>query len=139
MPDRLGLRALTKTVTVPEGHIGLLTVDGVAQGRVGPGVFTHLNLPGRTVALRLVDLRMLTHEVSGQEILTKDRVTLRVNLTVSYRVADPETAVASVPNIGEALHRAVQLAFRRTLGAMTLDRLLAEKVSVDAAAAETVR
>lgn len=135
----LGLRAITKTASVPDGHIGLLTVDGVSQGRVAAGSFTYLDLPGRKVSLRLVDMRMLTHEVAGQEILTKDRVTLRVNLTVEYRVADPERAVAAVSNFGEALHRAVQLAFRRTLGAMTLDRLLAEKVNVDAEAADTVR
>jgi regulator of protease activity HflC (stomatin/prohibitin superfamily) len=44
-----------------------------------------------------------------------------------------------VHDFEEALHRSLQLAFRRTLGALTLDRLLAEKVSVDAQAAETVR
>jgi regulator of protease activity HflC (stomatin/prohibitin superfamily) len=44
-----------------------------------------------------------------------------------------------VHDFEEALHRALQLAFRRTLGALTLDRLLAEKVSVDAQAAEAVR
>jgi regulator of protease activity HflC (stomatin/prohibitin superfamily) len=80
-----------------------------------------------------------THEVTGQEILTKDRVTIRVNLTAAYRVVDPERAVTAVQDFAEALHRALQLAFRRTLGALTLDRLLAEKVTIDAEAAKTVR
>jgi regulator of protease activity HflC (stomatin/prohibitin superfamily) len=48
-------------------------------------------------------------------------------------------AVTAVKDFEEALHRALQLAFRRTLGALTLDALLADKVAVDAEAAEAVR
>lgn len=136
---RLGTRSLVQAVTIPEGYIGLLTVNGEPRGRVEAGVFSHLDLAGYTVDVRLVDTRLQTHEVTGQEILTRDRVTIRVNLTVDYRVADPECAVGAVGNYRESLHRAVQLAFRRTLGAMTLDQLLADKVTVDAEAAETVR
>ena len=47
--------------------------------------------------------------------------------------------MSAVKDFEEALHRALQLAFRRTLGALTLDRLLAEKVTVDAEAAKAVR
>jgi regulator of protease activity HflC (stomatin/prohibitin superfamily) len=60
-------------------------------------------------------------------------------LTAVFRVVDAVKAVTAVRDHDEALHRAVQLAFRKTLGAMTLDRLLAEKGMVDAEAAEKVR
>ncbi|MEQ9675781.1 MAG: slipin family protein, partial [Roseovarius indicus] len=103
-----------------------------------PGTHAFWKL-GRRVAVKHVDLRLRTHEVTGQEILTKDRVTIRVNLTAEFRVVDPERAVSAVKDFEEALHRALQLAFRRTLGALTLDRLLAEKVTVDAEAAKAVR
>ena len=135
---RAGLTTGFAVTQVADGHVGLLTVDGVLKGRLTPGTHAHWRL-GRQVAVRQVDLRMRTHEVTGQEILTKDRVTIRVNLTAAYRVIDPERAVAAVKDFEEALHRALQLAFRRTLGAMTLDRLLAEKVTIDAEAAKTVR
>lgn len=89
--------------------------------------------------VKVVDTRFQTLDVTGQEILTKNRVPLRVNLTATYRVSDPELVQLAVKDHGAALHLSLQLAFRKTLGAMTLDQLLADKVSVDAEAAEKVR
>lgn len=132
---------LTHAVTVwdvAEGHVGLLTVDGVLMERLEPGAHAFWRV-GRGVTVRTIDLRMRTHEVTGQEILTKDRVTIRVNLTAVYRVVDPVRAVEAVKDYAEVLHRALQLAFRRTLGALTLDTILAEKGAVNAEAAEAVR
>ncbi|MDO5604629.1 MAG: slipin family protein [Paracoccus sp. (in: a-proteobacteria)] len=123
---------------VPDGHLGLLSVDGAAPVLLGAGLHRFWE-DGRKRALRLVDTRWRTRDVSGQEILTKDRVTLRVNLSADYRVTDALRAVTELKDFDEALHRALQLAFRRTLGAVTLDELLADKVSVDAEAAAAVR
>lgn len=127
-----------RTFEVSAGHIGVLQVDGRIVRMLDPGRHSFVEA-GHTVAVRVVDMRMRTHEVNGQDILTKDRVTLRVNLTATFRVADVERAVSAVHDFDEALHRAVQLAFRKTLGGMTLDRVLAEKGSVDAEAAQKVR
>jgi regulator of protease activity HflC (stomatin/prohibitin superfamily) len=135
---RVGLTAAFSTVEVAEGHTGMLSVDGKLVRQLAPGTHAFLRV-GRHVAVKQVDLRMRTHEVTGQEILTKDRVTIRVNLSADFRVTDPELAVSAVKDFDEALHRALQLAFRKTLGALTLDRLLADKVSVDAEAAKAVR
>ena len=66
-------------------------------------------------------------------------MTIRVNLTAVFRVVDPERAVTAVKDFEEALHRAVQLVFRRRLGALTLDQLLAEKGAIDVEAGETLR
>ncbi len=125
-------------VTVDEGHVGLLSIDGVFREALQPGAHAFWKA-GLAVTVKHVDLRLRTHEVTGQEILTKDRVTIRVNLTAGYRVTDPVKAVTAVRDFDEALHRALQLAFRKTLGALTLDRLLADKTSVDAEAAAAVR
>ncbi len=125
-------------VEVAQGHIGLLTVDGVQVGQLEPGLHAFWNTE-RKIAVKQIDLRQRAHEVKGQEILTKDRVTIRVNISADYRVVDPVKAVGTVNDFNEALHNALQLAFRKTLGAVTLDRLLAEKVAVDAEAAESVR
>ena len=135
---RAGVTAGFQATEVAEGHVGILTVDGVRMGTLDVGTHGFLKV-GRHVAVKQVDTRLRTHEVTGQEILTKDRVTIRVNLTATYRVTDPVRAVEAVKDFDEALHRALQLAFRKTLGALTLDRLLAEKVTVDAEAAEKVR
>ncbi|WP_170414156.1 slipin family protein [Ruegeria arenilitoris] len=135
---RAGLRLNLTQVEVAEGHTGLLMVDGVLVDQLTPGAHAFWKV-GRNVEVKQIDLRQRTHEVTGQEILTKDRVTIRVNLSADYRVIDPVTAVGSVKDFDQALHRALQLAFRKTLGAMTLDRLLAEKVTVDTEAADRVR
>ncbi|CUK12642.1 Modulator of FtsH protease HflK [Ruegeria denitrificans] len=135
---RAGLRLNLTQVEVADGHTGLLTVDGVFVDQLNPGAHAFWKV-GRKVEVKQIDLRQRTHEVTGQEILTKDRVTIRVNLSADYRVVDPIKAVGAVKDFDQSLHRALQLAFRKTLGAMTLDRLLAEKVTVDTEAADRVR
>ena len=135
---RVGLTTGFSAVEVEEGHVGLLSVDGVRVADLAPGTHGFWKL-GRHVAVKRVDLRHRTHEVTGHEILTKDRVTIRVNLTAGFRVVDPVKAVTAVKDFEEALHRSLALAFRKSLGAMTLDRLLAEKVSIEPEAADRVR
>ncbi len=124
--------------TVEPGQVGLLTIGGVFMGTLDPGVHLFWNV-GRAVTVKLIDTRWQDHDVAGQEVLTADRVTIRVNIAAAYRVTDPVTAATTVADFTEALHRALQFAFRKTLGTRTLDQLLAEKVSVDAEAAAKVR
>ena len=135
---RSGLTKLMTSSEVPQGKVGLLSVDGAFLRLLDPGTHWFWFL-GRKHLVRLVDTRWQAHEVTGQEILTRDRVTIRVNLTAVFRVTDPVKADQTVGDFREAMHRALQLAFRKTLGVLTLDQLLADKVSVDAEAAEAVR
>ncbi len=136
--DRAGFAPKLHTVEVPEGHVGMMSVDGAFAHRLEPGRHGFF-FDDRRLSMKFVDLRTRTHEVTGQEILTKDRVTIRVNLMADFRVADPERALAAVKDFEEALHRAVQLAFRRAIGAMTLDQVLTQKDTIDAEAAKAVR
>lgn len=129
---------LVTTSHVSEGHAGLLFVDGVHVETLAPGAHGFWNT-GRSVLVKLVDLKRQSLDVTGQEVLTKDRVTIRVNLAAEYRVADPVLAVASVKDFSESLYRALQFAFRKTLGALTLDQILEKKVTVDEEAAAKVR
>jgi len=91
------------------------------------------------VTVKLVDMRWRSHDAGGQEVLTRDRVSIRVNLAADFRVKDPVKAVGLVKDYEEALHRALQFAFRKTLGALTLDQLLADKVAVDVEVADNLR
>src|SRR6185436_13616186 len=68
--------------------------------------------------------------VAGQEIMTSDKVTLRVNLLVSYIVADALQAVSAVSDYAQALYREAQLVLRAAVGTRTLDALLGDKESV---------
>lgn len=123
---------------VQEGHCAIVYVDGAQQGIIGPGSHSWWNV-GRAITTRMMDLRVVSVDVNGQEVLTRDRVTIRINISAEYRVTDPLKAAGATANYAEALYRALQFAFRKTLGAMTLDQILEKKVSVDEEAAGKVR
>ena len=93
----------------------------------------------RKPTVRLIDLRAQSLDVTGQELLTRDRVTLRVNIAADYQVVDAVKAATEVKDFTEALHRALQFAFRKSLGTKTLDEILADKVTAEAEAVERVR
>lgn len=113
-------------VEVPEGQVGLMFLNGkferqLPSGRYG---FWHYN---RHVTVSIVDMRVQVAEVSGQEILTKDRVSLRINLSAHYQVADAEQAMLKVKDIAAYIYRELQFGLREVVGEKSLDELLAEK------------
>lgn len=138
---RLGQARKTELMSVHpvvDGQAGLLFVDGVLVRTLSAGVHAFWNV-GRMVQVKVVDLKRQSLDVAGQEVLTKDRVTIRVNIAAEYQVVDPVKAVSMVKDFSEALYRALQYAFRKTLGALTLDQILEKKVTVDEEAAAKVR
>jgi regulator of protease activity HflC (stomatin/prohibitin superfamily) len=135
---KAGRTQLVTMVEVDEGKTALVNIDGQFADRLGPGIYGYWNA-GRKISAKLIDLTRQSLDVTGQEVLTRDRVTLRVNIAAEYRVADPVLAVSSVKDFADALYRALQYAFRKTLGALTLDQILETKVTVDAEAATKVR
>lgn len=77
--------------------------------------------------VRLVDMRERDLTIKGQEILTADKVALRVSVIVQFRITDPRAAIHSVENYEERLYSDVQLAARRSLATMTLEELLTNR------------
>ena len=129
---------LVTMVVVNEGHVVLLNIDGLLHQKLEAGAHGFWT-PGRIVLQKQIDLRQQSLDVTGQELLTRDRVTIRVNITANYRVADPVKAVSTVKDFNDTLYRALQHAFRKALGALTLDQILKEKVLVDEDAAAKVK
>jgi regulator of protease activity HflC (stomatin/prohibitin superfamily) len=125
-------------VTVADGHVSLVYMDGVMTTVQEPGIHAYWKA-GRTVTQKVVDLRRQSLDVTGQEVLTLDRVTIRINIAADYRVVDPVKAAHEVKDFADALYRALQVAYRKTLGAMKLDQILEKKGEVNAEAAEKVR
>jgi len=136
--QKAGKAQFVTLVEVGEGKTALVSIDGRMTERLESGVYGYWN-PGRKIGAKLVDLARQSLDVTGQEVLTRDRVTLRINISADYRVVDPLLAVTSVKDFADALYRALQLAFRKTLGALTLDQILEKKILVDAEAADKVR
>ncbi len=123
---------------VPESHLGLLFLDGKYIKRVEPGVYLYWRA-ARKIALDILDTRLQQIDVSGQEILTKDRVSLRLTLTCSYKISDPLPAKTQVSNYSDYLYKEVQFGIREAVSARTLDELLAEKEALNGVVFEYVK
>jgi regulator of protease activity HflC (stomatin/prohibitin superfamily) len=78
-------------------------------------------------------------DIAGQEILTADKVTLRLNAQVVYRVVDAEKAVATCDDVGAVVYRDTQLALRAAVGTRELDALLSDKEALAAEVTGAIR
>jgi regulator of protease activity HflC (stomatin/prohibitin superfamily) len=75
----------------------------------------------------LVEVRERDLTIKGQEILTADKVAIRVSIIVQFRVTDPRAALHEVENYEERIYSDVQLAARRSLASMTLEEILTNR------------
>lgn len=129
---QLGVLAkVAVTVDVPVESAGLLFVDSKLVRTLAPGAYAFWNFQ-KNVAAEVIELRVQSLEVSGQELLTRDKVSLRVNLAASLRVIDPVAARTKVTKFGDYLYRELQYGLRKAVSAKTLDELLGDKASLDA-------
>ena len=124
-----GAAPLLEAVTIEAGHAGLFFKDGRHEATLAPGA--HAFWKGVAKARILdVDLREQVVDIAGQEIMTADKVTLRLNAVVTFKVADPLKAVTTVEDYRQALYREAQLALRGVIGTRELDALLSDKDAV---------
>jgi len=118
--------------TVVESHeAALLYVNGRLIDQLSPGRYAHWTV-NRKLEVKRLDLRPQPVEITAQEMLTKDRISLRVTLTAYRRITDPELAVTVAADIDGWLYRLVQLAIREAVGARSLDEVLSSKGALDA-------
>src|SRR5204863_4468299 len=81
---------------VVENHeAGLLFVEGRLVERLAPGRHAFWTV-GRKIEVKRLDLRPQAVEITAQEMLTKDRIGLRVTLAAFRRIVDPERVVSTV-------------------------------------------
>src|SRR5688572_22848625 len=116
-------------VQVEQTEDVLLYRDGILVGRLGEGLHVFWKGTGK-VRWKTADRREQVADVTGQEIMTSDKVTLRVNLIVTWIVADVVRGVNAAQDYAQALYREAQLVLRAAVGTKTLDALLADKESV---------
>jgi regulator of protease activity HflC (stomatin/prohibitin superfamily) len=118
-------------VQVPDYHVGVLAVDGKLQELLGAGAYGFWRY-NRQVQVECVDLRSQALEISGQDILTKDKVSLRLNLSATWRYDDVQKAFANTAKPAEMVYRELQFGLRAAVGTRTLDELLEDKATIDA-------
>src|SRR5580658_10338770 len=85
-----------------------------------------------TDRLRKVNMQIIAAPVPGQEAITRDNVTLRVDAVVYYRVVDPLKAIINVQNYTYAVSQVAQTSLRSVIGQSNMDQLLSERDKVNA-------
>src|SRR4051812_29273926 len=125
--------AMNRDMIIKDTHRGLLYEDGVLAGVLGAGRHiiprgTFLGIFRRPkVEIVLVDVRERDLTLKNQEILTADKVAVRVSIMVQFRVTDPRAALHEVESYEDRLYGDVQLAARRSLASMTLEEILTNR------------
>lgn len=127
---------MAKEIIIKNTHRGLLYEDGVLVKILEAGRY---EIPPETdgfwifssrrpkTEIVLVDMRERDLTIKGQEILTSDKVAIRVSIIVQFRVIDPQAAIHEVENYEDRLYSDVQLAARRSLASMTLEEILTNR------------
>jgi regulator of protease activity HflC (stomatin/prohibitin superfamily) len=125
---------MKREIIIKDTHRGLLYHDGVLKKVLEAGryEFKEPSLlpfsprqPKEEVVL--VDVRERELTIKGQEILTADKVAIRVSIIVQFKVSDPRAAIHQVVNYEERLYSDVQLAARRSLASMSLEEILTNR------------
>jgi regulator of protease activity HflC (stomatin/prohibitin superfamily) len=123
--------AYLSEVVIENHEAGLLYVEGRFVERLAPGRHAYWTVD-RKVEVRRLDLRPQAVEITAQEMLTKDRIALRVTLTALRRIVDPERVAASIADVDGWLYRLTQFAIREAVASRTLDEVLSAKGALDA-------
>jgi regulator of protease activity HflC (stomatin/prohibitin superfamily) len=131
---------LEREIYIKDTHRGLWYEDGILVKILGAGRYEVprsalypklrrlLGLKRKPkVVVDLVDMRARDLTIKGQEILTADKVAIRVSILVQFAVVDPKAALHAVANYEDRLYSDVQLAARRSLASMTLEDILTNR------------
>ncbi len=116
----------------------ILIVDDVHEKTLGSGTYRFWR-NDTTIKIAKVDMRQLQLEISGQELLTKNKAAIRINFYTQYKITDIEKALLANKDYEKQLYIAMQLALRAYVGTYTLDELLEQKESIANAVFTTVQ
>ncbi len=123
---RKGIDATLDICDVNRDKQGVLFVDGRYVDTLSAGRYAFWKGLAVTRVIE-IDTREQALDVSGQELMTSDKVTLRLNAVLTFRVTNPRRSVSASDNFGQALYRAAQMALREVVGQHDLDTFLGDK------------
>lgn len=123
--------AMPREIIIKDTHRGLRYLDGrlVDVLQAGRYILRDRGWRGKGALeeIVLVDVRQRDLTIKGQEILTSDKVAIRVSIITQFQVIDPTSALHNVENYEDRLYSDVQLAARRSLASMNLEEILTNR------------
>ncbi|TQR97072.1 slipin family protein [Paenibacillus ottowii] len=117
-----------KALQVASHEVGFLYYDNVLQGELKPGKY-YFWLSTVNTEIKTIDMRQQQMDLMGQEIMTEDKITLRLNFVCQYRITDPLRAL-EFKAYEEQIYIMLQLLLREYVGTMKLDDLLKMKQEI---------
>lgn len=112
---------------VREYEAGLLYTNGQFTKLLSPGRYRLVTLPWRKEEIVRIDTRRRQMAIQGQEMLTADGISVRLNVSAEFRVVDAPRAVHTVASYEAALYNALQILLRDEVQARSIDTLLADR------------
>lgn len=119
-------KSFMNVTDIPEGKVGVLFVNGELSDILPAGKQVFWK-DMAVIKIVLIEQREQVMDISGQELMTQDKVTLRMNGQLTYRIVDVRKSVETVENVEQALYREAQLVLRKEVGARTLESMLSDK------------
>lgn len=116
-------------VRIGEGEVGLLYYDNVMQRQLSKGEYHFWNYD-HNITCRVIDMKQQELDIVGQEILTKDKIGIRMNVTCLYKIRDAVQFAETISVLKNQLYSAVQLAIREIVGNYKLDGILEAKEQI---------
>lgn len=107
---------------------GVVFFLGRFQEVKGPGLI--IIIPGIQQMVR-VDLRIVVMDVPGQDVISRDNVSVKVNAVVYFRVIEPDKAIIQVEDYQQAISQIAQTTLRSVLGHRELDEMLSERDKIN--------
>ncbi len=131
-------RNMYAKIEIPEGETGLLFFDGKLERKLESGSYYFWNSMTK-ITCQNIDMRAQQLDIAGQEILTADKVSLRLNFVCTYRITDAVKIVSDIRDYKAQIYTMTQLALREYVGKFRFDELLEQKDSIAAFVLEQLR
>lgn len=120
---------LYKKIEIEEGETGLLYFNNHFERQLESGTYYFWTYTVK-VTCKILNQKLQQLEINGQEILTADKVSIRLNIICSYKITDPLALVQKIDSLKDQLYLYTQLVMREYIGRYKLDELLAQKEEI---------
>ncbi|WP_281890902.1 slipin family protein [Paenibacillus sp. YYML68] len=122
------LAVYVQSCEIASHETGFLFYDHVLQRELSPGKYYYWK-SSVSIMVKTIDLRQQQMDLIGQEMMTEDKVTLRLNFVCQYKIVEP-LRVLERKSFDEQIHIQLQLMLREYVGTLKLDDLLKRKEDI---------